>query len=39
MEELMVVNSKTVGRSSWPGLEQELGRMKAVRDCICEFPL
>ena len=27
------------GRSSWPGLEEELGRMKVVRDCICECPL
>ena len=27
------------GRSSWPGLEQELGRMKVVGDCLCELPL
>ena len=27
------------GRSSWPGLEQELGRMKMVGDCLCELSL
>ena len=26
-------------RSSWPGLEQRLGRLEVVRDCICECPL
>ena len=42
----MSVNSKTVavlhvggGTSSWPGLEQGLGRMEVVRDCKCECPL
>ena len=27
------------GRTSWPGLEQELGRIKVVGDCKCECPL
>ena len=27
------------GMSSWPGLEQGLGRMEVVRDCKCECPL
>ena len=27
------------GTSSWPGLEQGLGRMEVVRDCKCECPL
>ena len=27
------------GRSSWPGLEEELGRMEVVGDCVCECPL
>ena len=26
------------GMSSWPGLEQGLGRMEVVRDCKCECP-
>ena len=46
-EELMSVNSKTVavlhvgggrGTSSWPRLEQGLGRMEVI-DCKCECPL
>ena len=40
-EERMVVTSKTVavlqvGEEFLSGLEQELGRMKVVGDCICE---
>ena len=27
------------GTSSWPGLEQGLGRMEVVRDCKCECTL
>ena len=27
------------GKSSWPRLEQELGRIKVDKDCICECPL
>ena len=27
------------GRSSWPGLEQGLGRIEVVRDCKCECHL
>ena len=46
--EPMVVNSKNVavlhvgggGRSSWPGLEQELDRMEGRGgDCLCECPV
>ena len=40
----MVVNSKTVavlhvGEEFLPGLEQELGRMKVVKDFLCELSL
>ena len=43
-EELMVVKCKTVavlhmGEEFLSGLEQELGRMKVVGDCLCELHL